>query len=88
MNYFLYLKTKNDDCKVKQSFLMSKNLHLINNSEFYSNFMIMTAQYHSFNLDPESVDNDKISQYTVAMKEKYISFWHHSLGHSKKNRIL
>ena len=84
MKYFVYLKNKDDDSIVKQSFLMSKNLHHVNNSGFYSNFVSMTAQYHSFNLDPESVDNDKIRQYTIAMKEKYISFWHHSLEHSKK----
>ena len=84
MKYFVYLKNKDDDSIVKQSFLMSENLHLVNNSGFYSNFVSMTAQYHSFNLDPESVDNDKIRQYTIAMKEKYISFWRHSLKHSKK----
>ena len=65
MKYFVYLKSKDDDSIVKQSFLMSKNLHLIDNSGFYSNFMSMTAQYHSFNLDPESVNNDKIRQYTI-----------------------
>ena len=68
MKYFVYLKNKDDESIVKESFLMSKNLHLINNSGFYSNFMRMTAQYHSSNLDSESVDNDKIRQYTIAMK--------------------
>ena len=84
MKYFVYLKNKGDDSIVKQSFLMSKNRHLVNNSGFYYNFVSMTPQCHSFNLDPESVDNDKIRQYTIAMKEKYISFWRHSLEHSKK----
>ena len=79
MKYFVYLKNKDDDSIVKQSLLMSKNLHLVISLGFYSNFLSMTAQYHSFNLDPESVDNDKIRQCTIAMKEKYMSFWCHSL---------
>ena len=72
MKYFVYLKNKDDDSIVQQSFLMSKNLHIINNSGFYSNFVSMTAQYRSSNLDPESADNDKIRQYTIAIKEKTI----------------
>ena len=37
------------------------------------------------NLDAESLDNDRISRYTTNIKEKYnISFWRHSLEHSKK----
>jgi len=36
---------------------MSKNLHSINNSGFYSNFMNLIEQYHLSNLDPESLDN-------------------------------
>ena len=59
--YFVYLKNKDDESIVKQSFLMSKNLHLFYNSGFYSNFMSMIAQYRSSNLGPESFDNDQIS---------------------------
>ena len=40
--------------------IMSKNLHFINNSGFYSNFMNLIEQYHLSNLDPESLDNDRI----------------------------
>ena len=54
MKYFVYLNNKDNDSIVKQSFLMSKNLHLINNSGFYSNFMNLIEQYHVSNLDPES----------------------------------
>ena len=37
------------------------------------------------NLDAESLDNDGISRYTTNIKEKYnISFWRHSLEHSRK----
>lgn len=84
MKYFVYLNNKDNDSIVKQSFLMSKNLHFINNSGFYSNFMNLIEQYHLSNLDPESLDNDRIRRYTTNMKEKYISSWRHSLEHSKK----
>ena len=46
--------------------------------------MNLIEQYHLSNSDPESLDNDRIRRYTTNMKEKYISFWRHSLEHSKK----
>ena len=52
MKYFVYLNNKDNDSIVKQSFLMSKNLHSINNSGFYSNFMNLIVQYHLSYLDP------------------------------------
>ena len=64
MEYFVYLNNKDNDSIVRQSFLMSKNLHSINNSGFYSNFMNLIEQYHLSNLDPESLDNDRIRRYT------------------------
>ena len=43
--YFVYLNNKDNDSIVKQSFLMSKNLHSMNNSGCYSNFKNMFEQY-------------------------------------------
>ena len=87
MKYFVYLNNKDYDSIFKQSFLMSKNLHSINNSGFYSNFMNLIEQYHLSNLYPESLDNDRIRRNTTNMKEKYISFWLHSIEHSKKLKL-
>ena len=84
MKYFVYLNNKDNDSIVKQSFLMSKNLHSISNSGFYSNFMNLIEHYRLPNFDPESLDNDRIQRYITNMKEKYISFWRHSLEHSRK----
>ena len=75
MKYFVYLNNKNNSTIVKQALLMSKNLHFINNSGFYCNFMNMKEQHHSSNLDPESFDNDTVRRYSTYMKEKYIYFW-------------
>ena len=46
----------------------------------------MFEQYNLGSLDTESLDNDKIRRYTTEMREKikYLSFWRHSLEHSKK----
>jgi len=73
VKYFVYLNNKDNDSIVEQSFLMSKNLHYINNFGFYSNFLNLIEQYHLSNLDPESLDNDRIRRYTTTMKEKHIS---------------
>ena len=84
MKYIVYLNNKDSDSIVKQSFLMSKNLHSTNNSGFYSNFMNLIEHYHLPNFDPGSLDNDRIRRYTTNMKDKYISFWRYSLEHSRK----
>ena len=39
---------------------MSKNLHSMNNSGYYSDFIKMFEQYNLTGLDTESLDNDKI----------------------------
>ena len=84
MKYFIYLNNKDNDSIVKQSFLMSKNLHFVNNSGFYPNFINKVEQNSPSTLDPDHLGIDKISRYTNNMNEKYISFWLHSLEHSKK----
>ena len=64
---------------------MSKNLHSQNNSGYHSNFINMFEQYNLTSLVSESLDNSKIGRYTKEMREKYASFWRHSLEHSEKN---
>ena len=45
----------------------------------------MFEQYNLTSLVSESLDNSKIGRYTKEMREKYASFWRHSLEHSEKN---
>ena len=45
----------------------------------------MFEQYNLTSLVSESLDNSKIGRYTKEMREKYVSFWRHSLEHSEKN---
>ena len=84
MKYFVYLNNKDNDSIVKQPFLISKNLHSMNNSRNYSNFINMFEQYNLTSLETESLENDKIRRYTTEIREKYLSFWQHSLENSKK----
>ena len=44
----------------------------------------MFEHYNLTSLDAESLDNHKIRRYTTETREKYLSFWRHSLGNSKK----
>ena len=69
MKYFVYLNNENNDSIVKQSFLMSKNLHSMNNSGYDSNFINMFEEYNLTSLDTESLHNDKIRRYTTEMRE-------------------
>ena len=53
IKYVIYLNNKDNDSIVKQSFLLSKNLHSVNNSGFYSSFMNMVEQNNPSTLDPD-----------------------------------
>ena len=80
MSYFVYRTANDKDSIIKQSFLMSKNLHPMNNSGYYCKFINMFEQYNLISLDTESLDDDKIGRYTTEMREKYpLSFLRHSL---------
>ena len=48
LNYILYLKNKNEDSLVKQSFLMSLGLHSAGKSRFHSN-LIKMSEYFDLN---------------------------------------
>ena len=65
MKYFVYLNNKDNDSIVKQSFLMSKNQHSMNNSGYFSNFINMFEQYNLTSLDAESLGNEKIRRYSM-----------------------
>ena len=47
-------------------------------TEASTNFLQVKHSTRS-SLDTESLDNDKIRRYTTEMREKYLSFWWHSL---------
>ena len=70
--FFFYLNNKDNDSIVKQSFPMSKNLHSMNNSGYYTNFINMFEQYNLTSLDTESLENDKIKRYTTERERSIV----------------
>ena len=72
MFFFFYLNNKDNDSIVKQSFPMSKNLHSMNNSGYYTNFINIFEQYNLTSLDTESLENDKIKRYTTERERSIV----------------
>ena len=70
--FFFYLNNKDNDSIVKQSFPMSKNLHSMNNSGYYTNFINIFEQYNLTSLDTESLENDKIKRYTTERERSIV----------------
>ena len=89
LNYILYLKNKNEDSFVKQSFFMSLGLHSAGKNSFHSNLMKMSEYFNLNNFNPYLLDTAKIKHFVCLMKQKYISYWQQALQHSQaKIRIL
>ena len=86
LNYILYLKNKNEDSFVKQSFLMSLGLHSTGKNSFHSiNLMKMSEYFNLNNFNPDLIlDTAKIKHFVSLMKQKYISYWQQALQHSQK----
>ena len=68
MKYLIYRNDKDNESMVKQSFLMLKNLHSVNNAGFYSSFVNMKDK----TIHPLCLGIVKIRSYTNNIKEKYI----------------
>ena len=84
LNYILYLKNKNEDSLVKQSFLMSLGLHSAGKNSFHSNRMKLSECFNLNNFNPDLLDAAKIKHFLSLMKQKYISYWQQALQHSQK----
>ena len=56
LNYILYIQSKNQDSFVKQSFLMSFDLHSSGKNSFHSNLMKMTDYFNLTDFNPDLLD--------------------------------
>ena len=63
IHYFLYLHNKGNDSIVKQTFLMSADLHSSGKSSFYSSVMRMSEYYNLPDFDPNVLNKSKIKHY-------------------------
>ena len=84
LNYILYLKNKNEDSFVKQSFLVSLGLYSSGKNSFHCNLMKMSEYFNLNNFNPHLLDTVKIKLFVCLMKQKYISYWQQALQHSQK----
>ena len=84
LNYLLCFQNKQPDSFVRQSFLISSELHTAGKNSFYSNLMKISEYFNFGNFSPELVDTAKVTMFLQLMKQKYISYWQHTLQHSQK----
>ena len=84
LNYLLYLQNKQPDSLVRQSFLISSDLHTTGKNSFHSNLMKLSEYFNFENFSPDLLDTAKVKMFLRLMKQKYISYWQHTLQHSQK----
>ena len=88
LNYLLYLQNKQPDSLVRQSFLISSDLHTAGKNSFHCNLMKISEYFNSENFSPDLLDTAKVKMFLRLMKQKYISYWQHTLQAFSKTRIL
>ena len=84
LNYLSYLRGKDDNSMVKQSLEISIELFNNGQNSFYSNLMKMSEYFNLFDFNYNSLSDSKIKQLLDVMKKKHVSYWNHTLQHSRK----
>ena len=84
LNSLLYFQNKQPDSFVRQSFLISSELHTAGKNSFYSNLMKISEYFNFVNFSPDLVDTAQVTMFLQLMKQKYISYWQQTLQHSQK----
>ena len=85
--YILYLLRKNEDTVVKQAFRTSLELHCNGKNSFYHNLMKISEYYDLPDFDPNNLSEANIKHYIDIIKQKYITYWQHTIHHSKKLQL-
>ena len=76
---------KQPDSFARQSFLISSELHTAGKNSFYSNLMKISEYFNFGTFSPDLVDTAKVTMFLQLMKQKYISYWQHTL-HPRRPR--
>ena len=82
--FILYLLRKNEDTIVNQAFRTSLELHCNGKNSFNHNLLKITEYYDLPDFDPNNLSEAKIKHYIDIIKQKYITYWQHTIHHSKK----
>ena len=74
LNYILYIQSKTEDSFVKQTFLMSFDLHSSGKSSFHSHLMKISKYFNLPDFNVNLLDTAIVKTFIRLMKQKYISY--------------
>ena len=83
----MYLLRKNEDTIVKQTFRTSLEVHYSGKNSFYHSLIKICEYYELSDFDPNNLSEAKIKHYIDIIKQKYITYWQHTIHHSKKTQF-
>ena len=83
----MYLLRKNEDTIVKQTFRTSLEVHYSGKNSFYHSLIKISEYYELSDFDPNNLSEAKIKHYIDIIKQKYITYWQHTIHHSKKTQF-
>ena len=84
MNYPSYLLSKDNCCIVKQTFLMSQDLHHCGKNSYYSNIIDKSEYYNLTCFNLTNLPNAKIKHYVSLMQQKYFLYRQHTIQNSSE----
>ena len=82
--YILYSQSTRNVSFVKQSFLMSFDLHCNGKNSFHFHLMDMSEYFNLPDFNPDLLDTAMVKSCVSSMKQEYISTWQNTLKHSQK----
>ena len=83
----MYVLRKNEDTIVKQTFRTSLEVHYSGKNSFYHSLIKISEYYELSDFDPNNLSEAKIKHYIDIIKQKYITYWQHTIHHSKKTQF-
>ena len=80
----MYIQCKDEESLVKQSLLMSFDLHCNGQNSFHSHLTNMSEYFKLPDFNPDLLDIAMVKSCVSSMKQEYILYWQNTLQHSQK----
>ena len=74
VKYILHIQSKGEESLVKQTFLVSFDLHCNGKNSFHSYLMNMSEYFKLPDFNPDLLDVAMVKSYVSSMKQEYISY--------------
>ena len=74
VKYILHIQSKDEESLVKQTFLVSFDLHCNGKNSFHSYLMNMSEYFKLPDFNPDLLDVAMVKSYVSSMKQEYISY--------------